>query len=203
MTYSLNALNLPVLVQETDQTALLSAYTTMLGTDFAALLAAIPATLGLPSVVDPTEPTLTNVPLVFTNDPGNLQTPETLTYRRLDMASYFAGSQRYVGLTDAQVGQPLAPIVTAWFLSKLGIYFDATKLTVVVGSALSDDPLATAITVSVDPSNYLWVGSVTLYTVPQAHVDVTSPTGVRSHLALFAAPGTASGMILGDVQSVV
>ena len=183
MSYQAGELDYASLLALSDEQALLSALSTKLVTDFSALLTKLSVTMGLPTVPNSATPTYTSVPLISTN-PAQTQ-PESINYTRLNLASYMTCCQHYLSTADAVSAETVA----AWFQSEHGLWFDPTKLTLstqTVDSTRSDRML---MTVTVDPTNYVWVGSVTLYVV------------AANHLALLAVPGVAKGLIQADVMA--
>jgi hypothetical protein len=183
VSYKLSQLDYASLLAQPDQQAFLSALSTKLATNFSTLLTQLSVTMGLPTVPNSAEPTLTQVPLTSTN-PAQTQ-PESIEYMRLDLGDYMTCCQRYI--STANVAS--ADAVAAWFMNVHDLYFDPTKLTL---SSITQDPSRSdrqLMTVSVDPTNYVWVGSVTLYVV------------VANHLALLTTPGIAKGLIQSDVMA--
>jgi hypothetical protein len=183
VTYQVGQLDYTSLLALPDSEAFTNALSTTLAVDFTQLLSNLSVTMGLPTVPDSTQPQLTDVPLTSTN-PAQTQ-PESIEYVRLNLGQYMDCCQRYI----SQANAASAATVAAWLQSAHGLWFDPTKLTL---SAITSDPTRTdrqLMTVSVDPTNYVWVGSVTLYVV------------AANHLALLARPGVAKGLIQADVMA--
>lgn len=187
MTFQISQLDYTSLLDQPDLQAFVSAISTRLAVDFNATLSRLSVTLGLPVLADSTEPTLTSVPLVSTQ-PAQPQ-PEAIQYMRLDLGAYLTDRTPYLSVDDAVD----ATTVAAWFQRVQNLWFDPTKLTLSTMTA-DPDPLRTdrqVMTLTVDPSNYLWVGQAMVYVV------------AVSHLALVALPGVAKGLLQTDVLAVV
>lgn len=176
-------LDYSMLLAEDDLTAFQNAMSTTLALDFPHLLDQLSVTMGLPTEPDSTQPLLAYVPLTSTN-PAQPQ-PEGISYSRLDTGQFMECCQRYISQANAAT----AATVAAWMMSEHNLWFDPAKLTL---SSITQDPHRSdrqLMTVTVDPTNYVWTGSVTLYVV------------VANHLALLAKPGTAKGLIQADVMA--
>lgn len=186
MDLAVDFVNYPQLLAGNDQQAFLSAMSAHLFTNFQTLLSGINGTLGLPTQPLVAEPTMTQVAIVSA-DPSQPQ-PEAVQYTRLDLGKYLACCQLYVSqalLPSVPTPATLQAAFATWLQSVHGLWFDSTKLTVVQGVASGADYIP--YTVSVDPTNYVWVGSVTLRIVP------------ANHLALLAVPGSSKGLQPQDV----
>lgn len=177
-------LNYQSLLDQPSQAAFIAAIDQALGMDLAYWQSYYGVTLNAPTVdasID--DPHAALVALTYANpfqDPEN----EPLSYLRLDLGEYLECCQRY--LTADHVTDATA--LCAWFQSALGLYFDPTGLTL---GSVTPDPDRTdrsTITVTVADGNYVWFGTATLYVV------------AANHLALYAYPGTAKGLIWPDVM---
>jgi hypothetical protein len=177
-----NGLNYPVLLAMPDEQALISAISRTRYLDFQALLTRYTATLSPPSPVEGAVSNLTYVSLV-TTDARQADSSDVIQYERLDLGDYMACCELY--LTAANAVSPST--VAAWMMINHGLWFDPLLLTI---TAAVPDPSRLdrqLMTVSVNSSNYVWVGSVTLYVVP------------ANHLGLLAKPGISTGIRLSDV----
>lgn len=176
-------LDYSALLDESDLTAFQNAMSTVLATDFPYLLQQTMCTLGLPTTPNNSDPTFTEVPLTSTS-PMQPQ-PENICYYRMNLGQYMDCCQKYISVTEAAS----AASVAAWMQSEHNLWFDPTKLTL---GSLTADPSGRQdrqlMTVSVDATNYVWVGSVTLYVV------------AVNHIALLAYPGVAKGLQQSDVM---
>jgi hypothetical protein len=183
VTYQVGQLDYSSLLALPDNEAFTNAMSTTLAVDFTNLLSQLSVTMGLPTTPDSTQPQLTDVPLTSTN-PAQTQ-PESIEYMRLDLGQYMDCCQRYI----SQANAASATTVAAWMQSEHGLWFDPTTLTL---GTITQDPTRsdrTLMTVSVATTNYVWVGTVTLYVV------------AANHLALLAYPGVAKGLIQADVMA--
>jgi hypothetical protein len=173
-----NLLGLP------DIQAFEQALSTTLVTNWTTLLTKLSVTMGVPTTPDSDQPTLTDVPLTSAL-PSQTQ-PEYVEYTRLDFSAYMACCQRYISVDNAAT----AATVATWLQSVHGLWFDPTTLTL---GTVTPDPTRSdrsTMTVSVAATNYVWVGTVTLYVVAD------------NHLALLAQPGTAKGLVQADLTAV-
>ena len=140
---------------------------------------------------------LTLLPPVSANNPDDVtltqaairdgyhMVPDAIVeYHRLDIGNYLKDCSLYVP-QSAIVDQPT---FIAWMMSDHKLYFAPTDFTLTVNSEQDfPDPLVELVTMTMLPGNYVWTGSAVLRAVPS------------NHLALYAKPGTATGIRPSDV----
>lgn len=188
MRLTTDFLNYPALLAGPDRDAFISAMTTSHGSNFGNLLTQFNADLGVPACPPNQPATETALPLVpLTISPAPPGPPlaplATVLYTRLDFGHYMECCQRYLSNGEATD----AASVADWLMREHRLWFDPTKLTLSAITPDPDEPDRSLLTVSVAATNYVWIGSVTLYVV------------ASNHLALLAKPGVSTGIRPSDV----